>query len=226
MWFGMLPALIVGALTLVGLIALALNLELIATLVTPFANEWDEPLRSGMRIIAGLAFAVVAVLLVVFTFTAVTLAVGEPFYERIWRHVETRLGDAPEQPAVGFWTSLWRGIGTGIRMLLPVIGVGILLFVVGFIPVVGQILVPTLGALFGGWFLAVELTGLAFENRGLDLRARRKALQSRRAHSLGFGVVTYLCFLIPLGAVFFMPAAAAGATMLARDVLPATTPDL
>lgn len=224
MWFGMLPALIVGAVTLAALIAFGVNLELIARLVTPFANEWDEPYRSGLRIVAGLAFSVVAVLLVVFTFTAVTLAVGEPFYERIWRHVETQLGDAPVAPAVGFWSSLWHGIGTGIRMLIPVVGLGIVLFVIGFIPVVGQILVPTLGALFGGWFLAVELTGLAFDNRGFDLRVRRKALGSRRAHSLGFGVATYLCFLVPLGAVFFMPAAAAGAAMLTRDVLAPPAP--
>lgn len=224
MWFGMLPALIVGAITLVGLIALGVNLELITRLVTPFANDWDEPIRSGVRIVAGLAFVVVAILLVIYTFTTVTLIVGEPFYERIWRHVESQLGEVPEAPPVGFWSALGQGIGTGIRMLLPVIGLGLVLFVIGFIPVVGQILVPTLGAIFGGWFLAVELTGLAFENRGLTLRVRRKALGSRRAHSLGFGVATYLCFLIPLGAVFFMPAAAAGAAMLARDVLTPPAP--
>jgi CysZ protein len=37
--------------------------------------------------------------------------------------------------------------------------------------------------------------------------------------ALGFGVAVFCCFLIPLGAVFVMPAAVAGGTLLARRVL-------
>jgi CysZ protein len=41
---------------------------------------------------------------------------------------------------------------------------------------------------------------------------------------LGFGVATQLCFLVPLGAVATMPAAVAGSTMLARELLDANEP--
>ena len=44
-------------------------------------------------------------------------------------------------------------------------------------------------------------------------------LGARRPLILGFGVATWLLFLVPLGAVVVMPAAVAGATMLSRDVL-------
>jgi CysZ protein len=37
--------------------------------------------------------------------------------------------------------------------------------------------------------------------------------------ALGFGIATFVCFLIPLGAVLVMPAAVAGATLLSRRVL-------
>jgi CysZ protein len=225
MWLGMLPAGIVSTVILIAFIALGVNLGRITTFLTPFANGWDEPYQSGIRIIAGLAFVAVVVFLIVNTFTTLTLIVGEPVYERIWRHVELQLGNAPTAPDSRFWASLARGISTALLLLLPVMGLGVALFAIGFIPLVGQVLVPTLGAIFGGWFLALELTGLAFENRGLSLRERRKALRSRRAHSLGFGVTTYLCFLIPLGAVFFMPAATAGAAMLARGVLAPPVPN-
>jgi CysZ protein len=76
-----------------------------------------------------------------------------------------------------------------------------------------------LGALFGGWFLALELTGFAFDARGLSLGEQRRMLRRSRSTTLGFGVVTYLLFLIPLVAVIAMPAAVAGATMLARNAL-------
>jgi CysZ protein len=110
-------------------------------------------------------------------------------------------------------------LGAGIRILIPTILIAIALFVIGFVPVVGQILVPVLGAFFGGWFLTLELTGLAFEGRGMTLKDRRIALRSRRARTLGFGVASYVSFLIPLGAVIMMPAAVAGATLLARSAL-------
>jgi CysZ protein len=225
MWLGMLPAGIVGTIIFVAFIAVGVNLGRITLFLTPFASQWNEPYQSGIRFIAGLAFVAVVVFLVVNTFTTLTLIVGEPVYERIWRHVEAQLGNAPTAPDARFWASLARGIGTALLLLLPVVGLGVALFAISFIPLVGQILAPTLGAIFGGWFLALELTGLAFENRGLTLGQRRTALRSRRAHSLGFGVTTYLCFLIPLGAVIFMPAATAGAAMLARGVLAPPVPN-
>jgi CysZ protein len=76
--------------------------------------------------------------------------------------------------------------------------------------------VPVLGAMVGGWVLALELTGVPFERRGLRFRHRRAMLRQRRAMALGFGMATFVSFLVPLGAVFAMPAAVAGATLLSR----------
>lgn len=219
MFLGMVPALIVGAAILAGLIALGINLEAIAIAVTPFANDWPEPFYTGIHILAGLAFVGVAILLVIYTFTTVTLIVGDPFYQRIWRHVEARYGAVPHDPASGFWRDLGTGIASGLRMLVPTVLVALLLFGLGFIPVVGQVTVAVAGALFGGWFLAVELVGLPFGARGFTLRERRAALRSKRAMTHGFGVAAWLLFLLPLGAVIMMPAAVGGATLLARRVL-------
>jgi len=74
------------------------------------------------------------------------------------------------------------------------------------------------GALVGGWALALELTGIAFARRGLRLRDRRRMLRRHRPLALGFGVGVFVCFLIPLGAVLVMPAAVAGATLLTRHI--------
>ncbi len=219
MLLGMIPALIVGAAFLVGIIALGLNLENIATAVTPFASDWQEPFRTGIRVIAGLAFLAVGVLIVILTFTTITLIVGEPFYEKIWRHVEQRFGAVPEAPATGFWHGLGRDIGRGLRMLVPTVLIGLALFVLGFLPLVGTILAAVLGAFVGGWFLTLELAGLAFDARSKSLHERRESLRGRRAMALGFGVTTYLLFLVPLGAIVTMPAAVAGATLLSRRAL-------
>lgn len=220
MLLGAIPALIVGVVYLAGIIALLVALPPLSDALTPFADDWDPVWRTAVRIAAGAALVGLAVLIVVFTYTAITLLVGDPFYERIRFHVEEREGGAPpDEAAGGFWGQLGRGLVTTLRMLVLTAAVGLLLFAGGFIPVVGQTVVPVVAALFGGWVLAIELTGYAFDARALRLRDRRRMLGVRRARTLGFGVTVYLLFLLPLGAVFVMPAAAAGATLLAREAL-------
>jgi CysZ protein len=219
MLLGAIPALIVGAVFLAAAVLFVMNIDTIAAWLTPFVEGWEEPFRTATRVAAGLAASVIVVYAGLFTFTAITLAVGDPFYERIWREIERRNGGAVPEPAERFWVSVRRGVGNGIRMFSATAAIGIPLFACGFIPVVGQTVVPVLGVAFGGWLLAVELSGFAFDARGLSLRQRRRMLGANRAGTLGFGMATYLMFLIPLGAVFAMPAAVAGATMLSRDAL-------
>ncbi len=72
-----------------------------------------------------------------------------------------------------------------------------------------------------GRALAGELLSRPLEARGLDRRARAALLRPHRGRVLGFGAATQVFFLIPLGAIAVMPAAVAGATMLARDLLAA-----
>jgi len=217
MLLGAVPAVIVG-LVFVGLLVLVNGYaDDVAVALTPFAEAWPAWQAQVVRLVVGLAVAALAVLLAVFTFTAVTLLVGDPFYERIWRHVERHEGDAPADLGAGFWRGLAKSVGDSLRLLLATASIGLLLFAGGFVPVVGQTVVPVLAAVTGGWFLTVELTGFAFDARGRTLRERRRALGLRRAHTLGFGTVTWLSFLVPFGAVLVMPAAVAGATLLARE---------
>jgi CysZ protein len=219
MLIGALPALLVAVIYLAGIVLLVVNLDPLAAWATPFATGWQEPFRSLVRIAAALAILAVVALLAVYTFVALTLLIGDPFYENIWHSVEDRLGGIPDEREQPFWPSLLRGAGEALRLLAATAAIGMILFAGGFIPVVGQTVVPVLAAVVGGWFLAIELTGFAFDARGFRLRERRRVLAGSRARTLGFGVATYLVFLVPLGAVIAMPAAVAGATLLARSVL-------
>lgn len=230
MFIGAIPGLVTLALFTVAVVLLAMNLETVASALTPFAERWDEGWRSAVRLLVAAALIAGEVLLLVYLFTAVTLLVGQPFFERISERVEDSLGGVPSAVDVPFWPSIARGIGEALRVLAITLGVGLGLFLLGFIPVLGPICAGIIGALTGGWFLALELTTVPFERRGLTLEDRRRLLGARRSTSLGFGVAVFLLFLLPLGALVTMPAAAAGATLLARhalgesDRLPASTP--
>jgi len=218
MLLGLIPAAIVFVLIVSALVVLGIQLPTIVEWATPFADAWDEFWASSIRLaIAALTFAG-AVLLAAVTFTALTLAVGDPFYERIWRAVELDIGGEVPDRGAGFWSAVRDGLGLIALGVVSAVAVGL----VGFVPLVGAVAAPVLGTTLSGWLLARELTARAFEARGMTSESRRAVLRGRRAQLLGFGVATQLCFLVPLGAIVVMPAAVAGSTMLARAALDAT----
>jgi len=214
MALGMVPAAIVLAVVVLAVSLLAANLSGIAAWLTPFADAWGEAEREFVRGAAGAIVVVGVLVLAFYTFTTLTLIVGDPFYERIWRRAETDLGDFEPAP-VGFW----RSVGESVLLVLRALGYGLLTFTAGLVPVVGSVLGPVTGALLGGHLLARELTQRPFQARGLRGDARRRLLRGSRARELGFGVMTQLCFLVPGGAIVVMPAAIVGSTLLARELL-------
>ncbi|MFY1674936.1 EI24 domain-containing protein [Plantactinospora sp. WMMB334] len=216
---GIVPAVISGALYLAGLATLIYFSDELAELITPFADGWSEAARTLVRLVAGLALLGVGGLLGVLTFTAITLVIGDPFYEKISERVEERLGGVPDEVEISWWRSLRRSIADAARLIVRSVLFGVPLFVAGFLPIVGQFVVPVIAALVAGWFLAMGLVGVPFQRRGLRLAERQRALRAHRPLTLGFGVAVFLCFLIPLGAVLLTPAAVAGATLLARRTL-------
>ena len=226
---GLVPALISGALFVSAYATLVYFVTDLAELVTPFADGWPEATRDVTRLIAVLAFLGLGALVGVLTFTAVTLVIGDPFYEKISERVEARYGGVPGEVEVPWYRSIRRSISDSLRLVGLSVLFGIPLFLAGLIPVVGQTAVPVIAALVGGWLLALELVGVPFQRRGLRLPDRRRSLRAVRPTALGFGTAVFLCFLIPLGAVLVMPAAVAGATLLARrsldqPIVESTTP--
>jgi CysZ protein len=219
MALGAVPALIVGVVVLALLTLLALNLPVLTEWLTPFAQDWDELWRSSVRLAVAAALFVIAVLLAVSTFTALTLAVGDPFYERIWLGAERRLGSFDEPKELGFWPSLRRGIASGSRLVGLSVLLGIAVFALGLVPVVGGVLGFALGAVGGGWLIAAELLARPFDSRAIDSREQRRLRRRSTGRVLGFGVAVYVLFLLPFGALFATPAAVAGSAVLARRLL-------
>jgi CysZ protein len=216
---GLLPALISGVLYTIGLVVLIRFLPDLSAKVTWFADDWSGFWRDFVEVLAGAGLVGLVLLLGILTFTAVTLLIGDPFYERISELVEDRFGGVPEAVEVSFWSSLRRSLADSLRLIGLSILAGIPLFLLGFLPVVGQTVIPVLAGAVGGWLLALELTGVPFQRRGQRLRHRRVALAGNVPLTLGFGAAVFCTFLIPLGAIFLMPAAIAGATLLSRRVL-------
>lgn len=215
--FGLIPAFIVLIAYAVALIFLGIYLADLVRAVSPFADHWSAGTRDLVRVLVGISMYGAAVMLSIVTFAAVTLVVGGPFYEAISGRVEESAGGLPPEADVSLWRQMWRGIGDALVVGLLTGLFAVLFFVLGFLPVVGQTMVPVLAALVSGYFLTLELTGIALERRGIPRRERFALLRRNRSLSVGFGASVFVVFLIPLGAVVAMPGAVAGGTLLARE---------
>jgi CysZ protein len=216
---GAIPPLITSVIFTGLIIALITQLDPAVDWLTPFADGWARGLAKAVRVLIGAALVSGAVLLMVISFTTLTLALGSPLYDKLSESVEGEFGDVPELKE-----SVARGIFRALRQALALIAVSavgaLVLFATGFVPVVGQTVVPVVSAIFGGWMLSIELVGSAFERRGmLRLADRRAAMRRRRLRVVGFAVPTFVLLAIPLAGAVVFPVATAGGTLLARQLL-------
>ncbi|THC54147.1 EI24 domain-containing protein [Streptomyces sp. A1499] len=216
---GLLPGLITLVLYAAALVALALWGADLVGWATPFADDWSSPWLGLFRgFLTALLFAL-ALLLSVLTFTAMTLLIGQPFYESLSEKVDiAESGHAPES-GLPLWRDLWISARDSLRIVVRAALWGVLLFALGFIPVIGQTVIPVIGFCVTGFFLVEELTAVALQRRGVELRDRLALLRSRKQLAWGFGTPLAVAFLVPFVAVFLMPGAVAGATLMARDLL-------
>lgn len=216
--FGLLPGLITLVLYAGALVGLAYGADDLVGWATPFASDWSSPWQGLFRGFLTALVWVFGLFLAVITFTAVTLLVGQPFYESLSEAVDRAEGGEVPRSGLPLWRELWISARDSLRIVIRVALYGVLLFALGFVPVVGQTVVPVLGFCVTGFFLAEELTAVALQRRRVEFRERLALLRGRRMLTLGFGVPLALAFLVPFVAVLLMPGAVAGATLLVRDL--------
>jgi len=214
MALGLVPAAIVAVVILGAIALLGVFLDPITLALTSFADGWDRVWRDVLRVLLAVALVIATLALAARTFTAITLLVGTPFYDRIQAAVEEAAPPSDAAP-LGFWATTRA---TGV-LILQSLAASLVVLVVGLVPVVGSAIAAVLGLVLTAWALSRELTLGPFARRGLLGPARRAARRSRRARTFGFGLAVQLCYLVPFGAIVAMPAAVAGASLLARDLL-------
>lgn len=215
---GALPAVLTTLLLTGGLVALAFWIDDLSALVTPFADDWAAGWRTTVRVTAGVMMFGAAITIGLISFSALTLAIGAPFYEAIAEKVEDDLGLAPGED-LPFWRALGLGLRGGLALVLRSLMFTIPLVIAGFIPVLGQTVVPVLLALVTAWFFALELVAVTYYRRGMTLKEQRKTLAKRRGLALGLGLPASLLCVVPLLAIIVMPVAFTGGVLVAHEAL-------
>jgi CysZ protein len=219
-WLGAVPPLIMSVLFAGLLVLVIIELPLIVDTITPFADSWAQAARSTVQVLAGAGVLGVTLLVMIISFSTVTMALGSPIYDKISEAVDAELSGGLPETAESWTSSVPRALGQSVILIAISVLAALPLFLLQLIPVVGQTVVPVIAACFGGWMLCFELIGPSFERRGQPkLAQRRQAMRRRRWRALGFSVPCFLLLAVPFLAVVIFPVATAGGVFLTRDLL-------
>lgn len=222
---GAIPPLITSTLFVVALVTLGSQIDRIINALTPFADAWSPGVAGTFRVIVGVLLVAGAVLVMVISFSTLTLGLGAPLYDKIAEATEEQLGEAPEPVPDPPARAAARAVRQSLGLILTSLLGTIVLFFAGFIPIAGQVIAPVLSAVFGGWLLCIELVGTSFQRRGLfSVRERRAAMRRNRARVLGLSIPCFLLLAVPFLSIIVFPVATAAGTILGRELL-ATTPE-
>jgi CysZ protein len=155
-----------------------------------------------------------------FVFVAVAGMIAGPFNEMLSEHLEARLTGQPGPPfALG---AFLRGFVVGVihglrRLFVSLLGL-VLVFALGFIPVVGTIA----GLLIAGWIAA---RGAAYDSydavlarRAMSYGAKLDYLAGHRQRSLGLGAAVAGMLLVPGVNLVALGLGAAGATLAVLEL--------
>lgn len=168
-----------------------------------------------------LLFAMLAGMIMFFTFSFIANLVGAPFNSFLAAAVEKHLtGMNPP----GSQRNLWAEFGAMMFSELKKWGYYALwaiplLIVSWFIAPLS----PFLWFIFGAWMFSIEYLDYPMGNYGLTFPAIRKQIASQRMLSLSFGSAVTIATMIPLFNFIVMPVAVAGATAMRVERIPITS---
>lgn len=215
---GLIPPLITSVLFLVLFVTVSWLSPRFAVWATPFAEGWDG--AEALRGFVALLTMAISGLLLVLMFTATTLALGAPLYDRISEEVDAYAGGYAAVSEEGLLRAVWSTIRHLIKLALITVPVGAVFLLVGLIPGIGGFLAAVGSAIFGGWMIALEMVGSAAGRRGVRTLGQRHALLRRDPwRVLGFGIPAFLLLSVPVIALLVFPSATAGGTLLTRRLV-------
>jgi len=175
-------------------------------------------------------FALAFMLIVFYSFTAISNLLAAPFNSLLAARVEELVsGRKPPELEQRLLTSIIPAMLSELRKLSYFLLRAIPLLLLFLIPVV-NLAAPFLWIAFSAWYLTIEYMDYPMGNHGLSFQQQFHHLRQRRWTALGFGGATTLLMMIPLLNFAAMPAAVAGATLLwckeqkAKDSGPAAPP--
>ena len=170
--------------------------------------EWLDFLRWLMW----LFFGFLIILLVAYTFVFIATLIGAPFYGLLAAEVEKRLTGQQASEHTSWWQLLAiipHSVGRELAKLWYYLPRALGLFVLCLIPVIGPF-GPVLWAVFSSWTMALEFLDYPADNNHQSIAELKQFMRRNRSRTMGFGLLSWLCTLVPLLNLVSIQASVAG----------------
>jgi uncharacterized protein involved in cysteine biosynthesis len=201
-----LPALLAGALLVLGLVLGVYAVPYVDDLVNPSRGA-----RGGFGALVSIALWLATPLAGMVIGLALALMLTAPILERLSIRVEQLARGQLQAASRGLEWEIVESLRAAFYFAARAPG----FLLVSLVPLIG----PPIGALWGAHSLAFQLTEGPLARRGLGFSERRAWHRRYRAESLGFGLAGLLTLLVPLANLLLAPALVVGATRLVLDLV-------
>lgn len=205
---------------------LLINVALIVGLLWLFIsqiNGWVDSLLTFMPSwLDWLSYLLVPLailsVMVVFFFTFTTLAnfIAAPFNGLLAEKVELQLTGKfiNEMTVAELIKDMPRMLLREWKKMLYAMPRLILLFILGFVPVIGQTVIPVFMFLLSAWLLAIQYCDYPFDNHKVGFPQMKRALSQHKTMNYTFGTLVSVGTMIPVVNLVIMPVAVCGATAM------------
>ena len=151
--------------------------------------------------------AIATLLLCYILFLPLVGIVSGPFRDAMTMHTEKLVCGTVTDEGLSVWASLWeiaKTIGLQLGILVLLVGVSIALPAVGALPSLAIAIFLT----------TLDMVDPALGVRGYPLKQKLRFVRQNFALLLGFGLVTFFVFTVPLLNLLILPVATTGGTLL------------
>jgi CysZ protein len=183
---------------------------------TPDTEAWLVAVLWLARVVGSLAALVLGPLLAIYV-----VNIGFPFFNQGvfmagLRAVDPkRAAGLEDKPGM----ALTRAIGLAIWRFLKFVAMGLVLLLIGLVPVIGTVIATVGGLILASLAVAWELLDPYFETLDIRHAEQRQLIRRHRKVLLGFGMPIALLFGIPIvGPLLFGLAQVAAAVLVAREL--------
>ena len=211
-----------------GLITLGVMAVFVGGIWTWFANSSLEawlinawPFEWGTGMIEGIADVLAFLLLLVSVFFLakyIVMVVVAPFMGPLSEKVETIVTGRELPSTANFFGDLIRGLRITFRNLFRELFLTLVLLLMNFVPVIGQILGAALTFTVQSYFAGFGNMDYTLERKHFSVQDSVMFVRRHRWAAIGNGAVFLLIFLIPVAGWFLAPAFAtiAGTVMVLK----------
>jgi CysZ protein len=187
-------------------------------------GEWYIQIAYYLVLIIASLFALVVFF---FLFARIASALSAPFNDLISQRTEQLVRGSFEESPFSLQL-LMKDSARTIGHSFKILGIYVILLLAGLplliIPGLGALLFSVYSTLLSSYMLAYEYLGYPMDRRRYSFSDKGKFLRSRIVSVIGFGLGSLAAASIPVVNLFFIPAAAAGGTLLFLDLNPESPP--